>query len=202
MKKILRKIKKINKGFLYPFMITGAIVVICCIWMLVSKLSGSSTPVVHEMIPEGSQVDLDGVEGVDFERGGRELQEYDTILDNPVENKDQLLSFEIDFKSRLTTKEFVAKENYLRIVTQAMFGNEDSRLADIDEGRQFSVELYHVTDQGLEHESGYVGSCDNVEGGLEFEVEQGEKYRVLVQSKDFASYECLLGHGHLYPVGY
>lgn len=200
-KNINRYLKGVKRDILLPLLFTVCVIVICCVSMLVSKITGAATPAEHKRLSdEDTGIQFSGVETISLEHSPRELNDIDNILDEPIDDMNAIGSFDIEYKGRCVTSTFRAKENRLRVVTQAMFGDKNSLVADVNEDKQFVIELYHVTANGLEHVSGYVGNCDNIEGGLGFDVAAGEEYELLIMPKNFNSFECLEGHGHVYPI--
>ncbi len=60
--------------------------------------------------------------------------------------------------------------------------------------------LYDVTNGSERYVSGYYANCDNIEGGIEFDVQEGHQYKIRLETDGLSYREAVTGDGHAYPI--
>ncbi len=108
--------------------------------------------------------------------------------------------FDLHFGNRTSTASFTAASDRLTIVTRGQVEDLTSGSIRTDSGRHFSLYLYDVTGGSESYVSGYYANCDNVEGGIEFNVREGHQYKIRLESDGLSGKEAVIGDGHAYPI--
>ena len=109
--------------------------------------------------------------------------------------------FDLHLGIRSSTESFTAASDRLTVITRGQVEDLISGNIRTDAGRHFSMNLYDVTDGSEQYVDGYYANCDNIEGGLEFNVQKGHQYRIRLETDGLSYREAVTGDGHVYPIG-
>lgn len=99
-----------------------------------------------------------------------------------------------------STQTFTAADNRLTIITRGQVEDLVNGGIRTDASRHFIMYLYDVTNGREEYVDGYYANCDNIEGGLEFDVLAGHRYKIRFETEGLKYNEAVIGDGHAYPI--
>lgn len=108
--------------------------------------------------------------------------------------------FDLHLGSSSSTTSFTAASDKLTIVTRGQVEDLLNGSIRTDASRHFTMYLYDVTDGHESYVSGYYANCDNIEGGIEFDVEEGHQYKIRLETSGLSYNEAVTGDGHAYPI--
>ena len=125
------------------------------------------------------------------------LPDYD---DEEITLRGDVGKYDLHVSRNSGTEIFTAASDRLTIITRGQV--EDLVCGGIrtDASKHFSMYLYDVTDGYERYVSGYYANCDNIEGGLEFDVQEGHQYKIRFDTTGLSYKEAVIGDGHVYPV--
>ncbi len=109
-------------------------------------------------------------------------------------------AFEMHMCKSMTTSAFTAAAGSVTIITRGNVEDLEHDRIYTDAGKHFTMSLYDVTDGGERYVSGYFANCDDIEGGLEFNVQEGHRYKIRLSSQGLRQTEAVIGDGHVWPV--
>lgn len=108
--------------------------------------------------------------------------------------------FDLHLGKNSSTESFTAASDKLTIITRGQVEDLINGGIRTDRSRHFSMYLYDVTDGSERYVSGYYANCDNIEGGLEFDVQEGHQYKIRLETDGLTRGEAVIGDGHAYPI--
>ena len=108
--------------------------------------------------------------------------------------------FDLHLGRKSSTTSFTAASDRLTIITRGQVEDLVDGSIRTDASRHFTMSLYDVTDGRERYVSGYYANCDNIEGGVEFDVQEGHQYKIRLATSGMTYKEAAVGDGHAYPI--
>lgn len=165
--------------------------------------SDSTNPGKEDAGPED-----DGPEDDGPQNGGMEALEPITRFDDSIgrscssdktmDNNIASFEYELDDLYNIHTEPFRPQGNSITVVTQSYLYDGHSEYTD--DTVYFYVELYEYNGGNLTWVSDYLGKCDRIEGGVEFNVSRNTLYVLNIVEAYHSDDYILCGHGHVYGV--
>ena len=120
-----------------------------------------------------------------------------------VSRMDSYGNFDFEIEKWVKSGNFKAKSNKITVLTQAMvhYDNGTTVKNSKNNNVKFKVELINSHNQKVV--GSYAGKCDNIRGGLQFNVEKGKQYHLKISVYDqskLGPYESIKGTGQVYNV--
>ena len=120
-----------------------------------------------------------------------------------VTRMDKNGNFEFEIEKWVKSDNFKANSNKITVLTQAMlhYDNGTTVTNSKNDNVKFKVELINGHNQKVV--GSYIGKCDNIRGGLQFNVEKDKQYYLKISVYDqskLGPHESIKGTGQVYDV--
>ena len=111
-------------------------------------------------------------------------------------------TFEFEIEKWVKSDNFKATSNKITVQTKALVHYENGNIVNNYKSNNVKFKVELISSHNQKVVGSYVGKCDNIKGGLQFDVEKGKQYhlKISVYQSSVGPYESIKGSGEVYYV--